>query len=177
MGAGGGWLGRLLARCGRVTIPPAQPESWSGEWFNPPPQVEQAEDGTLRVTAAEGSDAWQRTYYGFTPDSAHALLRPFTDGTALEVSLELDFGELYDQAGILVRSDATHWTKAGAEITDGRPHVGAVVTTDAGSDWSVAPVPEWSGGTVTIRVRRPLPVCPDPGRSAGHLHAPRRRAR
>ncbi len=40
--------------------------------------------------------------------------------------------------------------KAGIEMSDGVPHVGAVVTNEF-SDWSLAPVQEWKNRMVTIR--------------------------
>ena len=121
-----------------------------GEWFNTPSDV--AIDGdALIVTAAEGSDLWRTTAYGFVHDNAHALLRPFREGSAVEVSFVLDFEAQFDQAGILVREDEIHWLKAGMEISEEVAQVGAVVTRGM-SDWSLAPVPEWHGGIVTVRV-------------------------
>ena len=62
-----------------------------------------------------------------------------------------DFEAQFDQAGILVREDEIHWLKAGMEISEEVAEVGAVVTRGM-SDWSLAPVPEWHGGIVTVRV-------------------------
>jgi regulation of enolase protein 1 (concanavalin A-like superfamily) len=61
--------------------------------------------------------------------------------------------ELYDQAGVMVRVDEQTWIKAGVEMTDGTPHLGAVVT-HGHSDWSMAPVPEYAGREVTVRASR-----------------------
>jgi regulation of enolase protein 1 (concanavalin A-like superfamily) len=135
-------------------ISPSTPASpWTaGSWRNPPEDA--AVDGDrLLVTAVEGSDAWRRTSYGFVHDSAHALLAPFPRDTAVEVSFLLDYQEQFDQAGIYLHSSAEHWIKAGVEVSDGVPQVGAVVT-DRVSDWSVAPVPEWAGQEVTVRMSR-----------------------
>ncbi|MFF7154827.1 DUF1349 domain-containing protein [Streptomyces sp. NPDC008139] len=126
---------------------------WSdATWLNPP--AEAVADSTgLHVTAHEGSDFWRTTSYGFVRDDGHALLTPFPSGTAIEVTFVADFTELYDQAGVLVRVDAESWIKAGVEISDGSPQVGAVVTHGT-SDWSLAPVPDWAGHEVTVRVSR-----------------------
>ena len=101
--------------------------------------------------AAQGSDFWEKTLYGFERSSGHALLAAWGTDSAVEVSFDLrGFDELYDQAGLMLWSSRTRWIKVGVEINDGVPHVGAVVT-DGFSDWSLAPVPEWSGSIVTIR--------------------------
>lgn len=124
--------------------------SWdAGTWLNPPPAAAPAGDDLL-VTAAAGSDLWQRTSYGFRRDSGHALLAPFPPESAVEVSFVVDYGELFDQAGVLIRVDEQTWVKAGVEISDGAPQLSAVVTAGA-SDWSMAPVPRWAGARVTLR--------------------------
>ncbi|WP_182112702.1 MULTISPECIES: DUF1349 domain-containing protein [unclassified Actinotalea] len=126
---------------------------WSaGAWTTPP--VRTWEDGTdLLVEAAEGSDAWRHTSYGFVHDDAHALLAPLPSGRAVEVTFDAAFTEQFDQAGLMLRADPEAWVKAGVEHSDGTPQVGAVVTLGH-SDWSVAPVPDWSGRTVTVRASR-----------------------
>jgi regulation of enolase protein 1 (concanavalin A-like superfamily) len=127
--------------------------SWStGEWSHPP-VVAVEHGGDLRVTAAEGSDAWRTTSYGFVHDSEHALLAPFPQGSAVEVEFTAAFSEQFDQAGVFVRVSAARWVKAGVELADGHPQLGAVVT-DGCSDWSLAPVPDWAGVRVTVRVSR-----------------------
>ena len=132
---------------------------WSaGTWTNDPvgglevelPAPAAGERAPFDVTAVEGSDAWRTTAYGFVHDTEHALLVPFVHGSAVEVSFVAGFGEQFDQAGVFVRIDESNWVKAGVEYADGVPQVGAVVTRDV-SDWSVAPVPEWAGRTVTVR--------------------------
>jgi len=124
---------------------------WSaGEWTHPP--ISAAERGAdLLVTAAEGSDAWRTTSYGFIHDSEHALLAPFRSDSAMEVEFTASFSHQFDQAGIFVRVSPERWVKAGVEFADERPHVGAVVT-DERSDWSLWSVPDWVGKRVLIRV-------------------------
>jgi regulation of enolase protein 1 (concanavalin A-like superfamily) len=124
----------------------------AGSWLNSPPAL--IVDGSdLVVTARKGSDFWRVTSYGFVHDDGHALLVDLPDHTAVEVSFMLDFEEQFDQAGVLVRADDRHWTKAGVEVSDGVAQVGAVVTREM-SDWSVAPVREWAGLEVTVRASR-----------------------
>ena len=110
----------------------------AGRWTHPPRSVTD-DDGRLVVMAVEGSDAWRHTSYGFVHDSEHALLEPFGEAEALEVSFLLDFQEQFDQAGVFLRASEYEWIKAGIEASDGQLQVGAVVT-HVTSDWSVAPV-------------------------------------
>jgi regulation of enolase protein 1 (concanavalin A-like superfamily) len=136
-----------------VTRPTDTAIAWaSGTWLNPPPDAHE-DDGALLVTAAVGSDLWRTTSYGFIHDDGHGLLRQFETGTAVEVTFRVDYDAQFDQAGVLVWADAEHWIKAGVEFVDGAPQLGAVVT-HAVSDWSAAPVPDWTGATVTLRVSR-----------------------
>jgi len=127
--------------------------SWSaGEWTHPP--VTTAEDGDdLLVTAAEGSDAWRITSYGFVHDSEHALLAPFPAKSAVEVEFTASFSHQFDQAGVFIGVSAERWVKAGVEFADGRPHIGAVVT-DGRSDWSLSPAPTWVDRRILIRISR-----------------------
>jgi regulation of enolase protein 1 (concanavalin A-like superfamily) len=128
-------------------------DTWrDGKWLNPPPGVR--ENGSeLLVTAEQGSDFWRTTSYDFVHDSGHAWLLPLPEATAVEVRFVLDYQAQFDQAGVLVRGDEETWTKAGVEISDGVPQLGAVVTRQV-SDWSVAPVPEWGRRDVTVRASR-----------------------
>lgn len=71
----------------------------------------------------------------------------------MEVEFTAAFSEQFDQAGIFVRASSERWVKAGVEFADGRPQVGAVVT-DGYSDWSLAPVPQWVGRRVLVRISR-----------------------
>ncbi|WP_422391046.1 DUF1349 domain-containing protein [Arthrobacter sp. N1] len=129
------------------------PDDWGrGTWRNPPVGVV-VNGTTLQVTAAENSDAWRHTSYGFVHDSAHVLLAPLPAEGAMEVSFLLDYTEQFDQAGIYLHVSESVWIKAGVEVSDGIPQVGAVVTHGV-SDWSVAPVPEWIDREITVRLSR-----------------------
>ncbi|RIV35898.1 DUF1349 domain-containing protein [Micromonospora radicis] len=125
----------------------------SGSWLLPPVRTVQEPDGGLGVEPGAGSDLWRHTSYGFVHDDAPALLAPLPENTAVEVDFRLDYTEQFDQAGVLVWVDDRNWVKAGVEVSDGEPQVGAVVTREH-SDWSVAPVPRWAGREVTVRVSR-----------------------
>ncbi|MFE5581833.1 DUF1349 domain-containing protein [Kitasatospora sp. NPDC056531] len=132
--------------------PPRDIPWHEGSWLNPP--ADTRTDGTdLLVTARARSDFWRTTSYGFVRDDGHALLADFPPGSATEVTFVADFAALYDQAGLLIRVDPRTWIKAGVEMSDGLPHLGAVVTRGL-SDWSLAPVPDWHARPVTVRASR-----------------------
>ena len=121
-----------------------------GSWTTPPQSMREERD-CLIVEAAEGSDYWEKTLYGFQHASGHSLLTAWPESHAVEVTFALrGFTTLYDQAGLMLWHGDTHWIKAGVELNDGVLQVGAVVTNGL-SDWSCAPVPEWADGVVTIR--------------------------
>lgn len=127
--------------------------AWSdGRWTTEPAAVTEG-GGDLHITAVEGSDAWRHTSYGFVHDSEHALLVPLPQDSAMEVEFTATFAEQFDQAGIFVRAREEHWIKAGVEYADGACQLGAVVT-DSVSDWSLAPVSDWLGERVRVRVSR-----------------------
>ena len=121
-------------------------------WLNPPQSTARSGD-TLLVTAKPDSDFWRTTSYGFVHDNGHCLLTPFPAGSAIEVSFAAELTEQFDQAGLMIRVDEQTWIKAGIELADGVPQLGAVVTRGL-SDWSTGPVPEWIGSTVTVRASR-----------------------
>ena len=126
---------------------------WSeGNWSTKPLATE-VHDGNLFVTAVEGSDAWRLTSYGFVHDTEHALVKDFSVGEAVEVQFVAAFDSQFDQAGVFVRGNDETWVKAGTEFADGILQLGAVVTSGM-SDWSVAPVAEWSGLEICVRVSR-----------------------
>ena len=135
-------------------VPSGSPVPWSaGRWSTPPVRAEGADDGDLLVVPAGGSDAWRLTAYGFVHDDAPALLAPLASPGAVEVTFTAAFGEQFDQAGVMLRVDEATWVKAGVELADGVPQLGAVVTLGR-SDWSVRPVPTWAGRRVTVRASR-----------------------
>lgn len=123
-----------------------------GSWLNEPLRSELHEDG-LFVSAQAHSDFWRTTSYGFIHDSGHALLNVFPQDSSIEVSWMLDYREQFDQAGLMAWSDEANWIKAGVEFADGSPQLGAVVTAGM-SDWSVAPVDDWMGKEVHLRMSR-----------------------
>lgn len=123
-------------------------------WTREPVAVSTDAAGVVTVEAAEGSDWWRDTGYGFRHENGHALLTPWLEGTAVEVTFALEgFTGQFDQAGLAIMVDDATWIKAGVEYADGHHQLGAVVTVGT-SDWSTGRVDEWQGSAVTIRASR-----------------------
>jgi regulation of enolase protein 1 (concanavalin A-like superfamily) len=120
-------------------------------WLNPPPFAEmQAE--RLVVRSGLKTDFWQGTYYGFHRDDGHFLHQRRRGDFTASVSFTGRYDELYDQAGLMVRHDATHWMKCGIEYTDGARHL-SVVVTNGSSDWSAFPL-DHDFGAMSLQVTR-----------------------
>lgn len=127
---------------------------WSAGRWTREPVSSRLEGGDLVVGAAEGSDFWRTTHYGFVHDDGHGLLAEWPADAAVEVTFDAStLTGLYDQAGILLFVGEKQWVKAGLEVSDGVLQLGAVVTNGV-SDWSMAPVPDWANQFVTIRASR-----------------------
>ncbi len=126
------------------------PDFTKMRWLNEPPEARVSAD-SLEITTAEASDFWQKTYYGFTPDSGHALLTPAPAEFTATLSFAGDYDALYDQAGIMLRAGPELWIKAGVEMSDGLAQF-SVVITNGQSDWSTTPLA--SRGPVDLRLTR-----------------------
>lgn len=109
------------------------------EWLNEPPAWRE-EDGVLFVVTGERTDFWRETHYGFVRDDGHFRHVAAPDDFSALVAFRGDYRELYDQAGVMLRLDASAWIKAGIEFVAGRRMLSVVVTRDY-SDWSTMPQP------------------------------------
>lgn len=123
-------------------------------WIVRPP-VTFAESPTLLTAEAEnGSDFWRKTHYGFIRHHGHVFAEPVTGDFEMQVTFTGNYTREYDQAGLMLWADETTWLKTGIEYTEGHYFASAVVTRDF-SDWATAPLPpSFSGGDLTIRLRR-----------------------
>lgn len=121
------------------------------QWHNEPPRW-QSRDDRIEVSVAGGTDFWRKTHYGFTRDNGHFGYVEVDGDFTAEVKVNGSYRELYDQAGLMLRTDAEHWIKTGIEYVQGVQYVSAVVTNDF-SDWSVAPL-AGSPASIWLRVIR-----------------------
>lgn len=122
-------------------------------WLNPPPHWE-GDASRMELETGVATDFWRDTFYGFTRDSGHAWLAPVAGDFTISVRFRGAYQALYDQAGLMLRTDAAAWIKAGIEYTDGVMHF-SVVLTGPRSDWSVIPLPEATPETeIAARISR-----------------------
>ena len=122
-------------------------------WHNEPAEW-QGDVDRLTLATGDKTDFWRETFYGFIRDSGHSWLTPVSGDFSATASFKGDYRELYDQAGVMLRIDETHWIKAGIEYTDGLMHFSVVVTRNV-SDWSVIPLHQASADTeVFVRITR-----------------------
>lgn len=93
---------------------------------------------TLSLIAEAGTDFWVGTHFGFAAFSGHALQLPLDGNAAAEVTVDADFVGQYDQLGLLLSSDDTHWVKLSLEQINGRLRIVCVVT-NGQSDSALCP--------------------------------------
>jgi uncharacterized protein len=112
------------------------------EWLNPPKRWSIDPQRGLAVEPHGQTDFWQRTHYGFAADNGHFLGLELPHDVQLSTQVQVHPLHQYDQAGLMIRADATCWLKASVEHEpEGRPQLGVVVTNAAFSDWSLQDFP------------------------------------
>ncbi|WP_225334979.1 DUF1349 domain-containing protein [Halomicrobium urmianum] len=121
------------------------------DWFNEPTEWSEA-DGVLSFEVEPDTDCWRITDHGFVKDDAHASLRTVEGDFTATAAVRGDYGDQYDQAGLLVRESPATWLKCGVELVDGEQYASAVVTRGE-SDWSVVPL-DGDPPVLWIRVER-----------------------
>lgn len=105
------------------------------EWYNEPPKWE-ALESSMSMQTAPRTDFWRLTHSGYIGDNGHFYYQKVEGDFEVEVKVSGQYNSLYDQAGLMVRTDAKHWLKCGIEFIDGVQFVSAVVTREY-SDWSI----------------------------------------
>lgn len=117
---------------------PTIPDSFY--WFNEPPEV--VFDEGLHIGTRGNTDFWQRTHYGFQRDDGHCLLTRITGDFQLVCHAAFTPCSQYDQCGLMVRVDESHWIKVSTEYENPAiSRLGSVVTNGGYSDWATQDVP------------------------------------
>ncbi len=108
----------------------------SASWLNKPAAFEIQPDH-VKITTDPDTDFWQRTYYGFRHDNAHALLLNYHHNFTFTCHVAFDYRTRFDQCGVAVYTDSNTWFKASVEHeTATQSRLGSVVTNNGYSDWA-----------------------------------------
>jgi regulation of enolase protein 1 (concanavalin A-like superfamily) len=106
-------------------------------WFKQPSQWK-VDGQKLIVTANAKTDFWQKTHYGYSTDNGHFYYAESVGDFEAIVKITGNYKDLYDQAGLMIRTDSKNWIKSGIEFVNGGINISAVYTREF-SDWSVIP--------------------------------------
>jgi regulation of enolase protein 1 (concanavalin A-like superfamily) len=113
----------------------------TARWLNSPKRFD-ITPKAVTLTTDPGSDFWQRSYYGFRNDNAHALLLDHPDNFTFTVQVSFQYQGKYDQCGLVIYIDSDNWFKASAEYeTPELSRLGSVVTNLGYSDWATTDIP------------------------------------
>ena len=110
-------------------------------WLNQP-QNHSLENGVLKIITGPVTDYWQRTYYGFRHDNAHAFVLPVNETEfSFTVKTAWEPRKMFDQCGVVLYQDADNWFKASVEYDNPSfSRLGSVVTNLGYSDWSTTDI-------------------------------------
>jgi len=108
-------------------------------WFNEPANYRLGNG--LEIVTDDKTDFWQKTHYGFQNDNGHCCLVNIPGDFSLKTHVTFEYKELYDQCGMIIRSDAENWIKVSVEFESrGMSRLGSVVTNLGYSDWATQDV-------------------------------------
>lgn len=110
------------------------------DWFNEPSEWS-AHDGQIIVRADPQTDFWRVTGYGYVRDNGHIYGEALQSDFDLTVKVSAEYEKQYDQAGVVVRIDESHWIKTGVELYEGTLRFSVVVTAE-NSSWVIADLPQ-----------------------------------
>jgi uncharacterized protein len=123
-------------------------------WVNAPDEYTIGKN-TLELVTLPVTDFWQRTYYGFRHDNAHAFLATLIDTEfSFTVKAAWKPSKLFDQCGVILYQDEDNWVKASVEYENPRvSKLGSVVTNLGYSDWATTDI-ESARNEMTYRLSR-----------------------
>lgn len=104
------------------------------KWFNEP-DIWSANNNTFEINANPQTDFWRITNDNGVRDNGHFYYETVSGNFESLVKIVGNYKYLYDQAGLMVRSDEKNWLKCGIELVEDYQNISTVVTRDQ-SDWS-----------------------------------------
>jgi uncharacterized protein len=110
-------------------------------WINQPERFA-IESEVVTIDTDPETDFWQRTYYGFRNDNAHALITERQGDFSLSVKTVFISKTMYDQCGIVLYQNSDNWIKASVEYENSDfSRLGSVGTNLGYSDWATTDIP------------------------------------
>jgi regulation of enolase protein 1 (concanavalin A-like superfamily) len=123
------------------------------KWYNEPASWSR-EGNTIRIRAEAKTDFWRKTHDGAVRDNGHFYFQTTGGSFTAEVQITGHYHALFDQAGLMLRGDVSHWLKCGIEYLDGMQQA-SVVCTREWSDWSVMALADPSRVWIRLQYRAP----------------------
>lgn len=109
-------------------------------WINQPAKF-LIDSGDMTIFTDPGTDFWQRTYYGFRNDNAHALITERRGDFTFSIKTDFSIKTLYDQCGIVLYQNSENWIKASVEYENNDfSRLGSVGTNLGFSDWATTDI-------------------------------------
>jgi len=110
------------------------------QWINEPVKYTISTEKVQLITEPE-TDFWQRTYYNFRNDNAHALIMEIEDDFTFTVKTIFNSKKLFDQCGVIIYQNCNNWFKASIEYENNNiSRLGSVVTNAGFSDWATTDI-------------------------------------
>ena len=110
------------------------------KWINEPEEHKISSEEIEIITKPE-TDFWQRTYYNFRNDNAHALIMEKDDDFTFTVQTTFNSKKLFDQCGVIIYQNSNNWFKASIEYeNENISRLGSVVTNSGYSDWATTDI-------------------------------------
>lgn len=104
------------------------------KWFNEP-EIWSSNKNNFSINADPQTDFWRITHDNGLRDNGHFYYEKVAGNFEATVKIIGSYKYLFDQAGLMVRSDEKTWLKCGIELVDDYQNISTVVTRDQ-SDWS-----------------------------------------
>jgi regulation of enolase protein 1 (concanavalin A-like superfamily) len=111
------------------------------KWLNQPKLFEISSQ-SVKITTESNTDSWQRSYYGFRNDNAHALLLMSDINFTFTAKASFEYRTRFDQCGLIIYLNSENWFKASIEFENVNiSRLGSVVTNYGYSDWATTDIP------------------------------------
>lgn len=106
------------------------------QWFNEPSDWKIKNPTTFVMQVPAKTDYWRISHYGFTVDDAPFYYATYGGEFEVKVKITGNYKTIYDQMGLMLRTDHKNWIKTGVEFVNEKYNISTVVTHNT-SDWSV----------------------------------------